>query len=224
LQARQNIDPVSVLEKVDSFISPEMPKGMFVTMFYGIISLESKDFKCASAGHNPGLLYKAQEKRLLRLNPKGLPLGLNLSESQLQREVISIQLEPGDLLLLYTDGITECRNLSGEQFGLSRLAEFMQAHNNLSCDGLAKLLEQKLAEFAGSSEQKDDVTLVLLKLEETRPQTEIRPEGQSLASIPQPAAESKPDQQAEETKIDDLPQESTADSGLRSGISEPLDN
>ena len=205
LQARQSTDPVSVLEKVDSFISPEMPKGMIVTMFYGIINLESKEFKCASAGHNPGLLFKAKEKRLLRLNPKGLPLGLNLSESQLQREILSIQLEPGDLLLLYTDGITECRNPSGEQFGLSRLAEFIQAHSNLSCDDLANLLEQKLAEFAEGSEQKDDVTLVLFKREEARPPTEYRPDGQSLASIPEPVAESKPDQPAIETKIDDLP-------------------
>ena len=193
LQARQSTDPVSVLEKVDSFISPEMPKGMFVTMFYGIINLESKEFKCASAGHNPGLLYKAKEKRLLRLNPKGLPLGLNLSQSQLQREVISIQLEPGDLLLLYTDGITECRNLSGEQFGSSRLGEFIQAYNNLNCDDLANLLEQRLAEFAGSSDQKDDVTLVLFKLEESRPPTEFRPDGQSLNSISEPVAEPKTD-------------------------------
>jgi serine phosphatase RsbU (regulator of sigma subunit)/anti-sigma regulatory factor (Ser/Thr protein kinase) len=224
LQARQSTDPVSVLEKVDSFISPEMPKGMFVTMFYGIINLESKEFKCASAGHNPGLLFKAKEKRLLRLNPKGLPLGLNLSESQLQREVISIQLEPGDLLLLYTDGITECRNLSGEQFGSSRLTEFIQAHNNLSCDDLAKLLEQKLAEFAEGSEQRDDVTLVLFKLEEIRPPMEFRPDRQSQTAIQEPAAEPKLDQQAIGTKIDDPPLGSTANSGLRSDISEPLDN
>jgi len=189
LQARQSTDPVSVLEKVDSFISPEMPKGIFVTMFYGIINLESKEFRCASAGHNPALLLKAQGKRLLRLNPKGLPLGLKLSESQLQREALSIQLEPSDLLLLYTDGITECRNPSGEQFGPGRLAEFMQAHSNLSCEKLAKLLEQRLAEFTGGFEQKDDVTLVLFRLEETRSPKEFRPEAQSLASIPEPVAD-----------------------------------
>lgn len=163
LQARQNPDPAAVLEKVDSFIAPEMPKGMFVTMFYAIIDLRTKEMKCASAGHTPGLLYRLAENKLIRLNPRGLPLGLTLSVSGQERDSLTIQMVEGDLLVLYTDGITECMNPQGQQFGLNRLTEFLQTNGNLSADLIAKSLDQKLLEFSSRAEPKDDITLVLFK-------------------------------------------------------------
>ena len=163
LQARQNQDPAAVLEKIDSFIAAEMPKGMFVTMFYAVLDLQTKEMKCASAGHTPGLVYRLAENKLIRLNPKGLPLGLTFSVSGQKRDSLTFQMAEGDLLVLYTDGVTECLNPQGEQFGLNRLTEFLQTNGHLNSDLIAKSLDQKLLEFSGRAEPKDDITLVIFK-------------------------------------------------------------
>jgi sigma-B regulation protein RsbU (phosphoserine phosphatase) len=166
LQARQSRNPAEVLEKVDSFISSDIPKGMFVTMFYAVVNLEDRNFVCASAGHNPAFLLRAEENKLIQINPRGLPLGLKLTDRPYAHETFTSQLHTNDLLVLYTDGITECRNASGEQFGANRLTELIQAQAHLTPEQLAYALEQRLNEFSGALEPKDDITLVIFKLGE----------------------------------------------------------
>ena len=163
-QALDQLDPARVLDQVDSFISSDIPKGMFVTMFYAVLNLTAGKLCCASAGHNPALFYQHKEKKILRINPRGKPLGLKLSSPELGRESVSLKLAPADILVLYTDGITECRNPAGEQFGLGRLSEFVHTNSSQSAEELKNLLEQKLREFSGSAQSADDITLVIFKL------------------------------------------------------------
>jgi len=173
LQAQNELDPARVLDRVDAFITAEIPKGMFVTMFYAVVNLAASQLACASAGHNPALLYQSKAKKIVRINPRGMPLGLKLSGKDVGRESVRLQLAVQDILVLYTDGITECRNPAGEQFGLGRLSELIHTHSFQGAEELKNLLEQKLREFSGSADSVDDVTLVIFKLAAQEGQTEL---------------------------------------------------
>lgn len=163
LQAKGVHDPAQLLARVDSFISAEIPKGMFVTMFYCIYDLASKQVTCASAGHNPALVYKPEEKKLIRVNPRGLPLGLSLSEGQISRETSQFSLQPGDTLVLYTDGLIEATDNLGKQFGLDRLGEQVQASAKDGAQEMVASIDRAFNEFCQGKENRDDITLVILK-------------------------------------------------------------
>ncbi len=224
LQAKQSKNPAEVLEKVDSFISGDMPKGVFVTMFYAVINLDTKSLACASAGHNPAYLLRTEENKLMRLHPRGLPLGLKLSDSQQGRETITLPLVQNDLLVLYTDGITECRNRAGEQFGANRLTEFIQAQAHLLPAEMVISLEQRLNQFSENLEPKDDITLVILKLGEVTESPE--PGSRKLILKPQPESEESSVEKKEgnvhiaEPRV----QESASPSENLPDIHKPIDN
>jgi phosphoserine phosphatase RsbU/P len=131
----------------------------FVTLFYGILDPAEHRFWFCNAGHeNPFLLSLDREPR--RLTEGGVVLSI-LEEFPYQEETLS--LTPGDLMVVFSDGITEAINQNQEQFGEARLGQLIMQHRNESSTELIESIIQGVRQFAGPVQQMDDMTLLVLK-------------------------------------------------------------
>jgi len=149
---------------------------MFVTMFYVVLDSRERIISYASAGHNPMVLYRAATEESFFLKPAGFPVGIDLPDASLFARTIQVErvaLEQGDLLIVYTDGITEAMNAQMEQFGTPRLLAAVRRHAHLTTQEFCLQLERELADFTGDTPQSDDITLVAIKERMSAPDLKI---------------------------------------------------
>ncbi|MFM7463907.1 MAG: PP2C family protein-serine/threonine phosphatase [Cyanobium sp.] len=136
----------------------------FVTLFYSDYDPRSRRLRYANAAHNPPLLWRRQQARVERLDAPGLLIGL---QSEADYECRQVRLEPGDVVLYYTDGVTEATGFSGERFDEDRLMKAFQGACGSSA-GAQSILDQlfaRLDRFLGADRQpEDDASLVVLKV------------------------------------------------------------
>ena len=166
METRDNASAGDVLARLHAFVSADMRKGMFVTMLYAVLDSRNRVVSYASAGHTPLLLYRARTDETFFLNPRGLPVGLAGSDARTferNLDVERLRLHAGDLLLLYTDGITEARNAAGEEFGETRLAAALKRWGQAPAEEFLQHLEAELRSFTGDGALQDDLTLVAIK-------------------------------------------------------------
>jgi sigma-B regulation protein RsbU (phosphoserine phosphatase) len=116
----------------------------------------------SNAGHNHPLLFYGRGGEVTPLTAKGMALGVLTGIELEQRET---KLEPGDLLVLYTDGVTDALNAEMEEFGLPRLLSVVAEHREASAADVIRAINQAVDEFVGDTPQFDDFTLVVLKRE-----------------------------------------------------------
>lgn len=152
--------PAEGIAKANHLICADAAEGMFVTLFYTRLDPVTGRIDYVNAGHDPPLLYQAQRDRLTLLERTGMILGI---DDNTPFEQGSIELDRGDFLLLYTDGITDATDLQGEAFGRGRLQEVIRANRRESGAGLVQAIEEALRAHAGPSAPFDDVTMVALK-------------------------------------------------------------
>jgi len=151
---------------MNSFVTEDMRKGMFVTMFYVVLDSVNRAVSYASAGHNPMILYRGGQDATYFLKPKGIPVGINASAEDLFRKTISVEkltLRQDDMLVIYTDGITEAMNATREQFGEGRLLASIKRHGHRTAEEFAEALNREIHEFTAGALQNDDITLVAIK-------------------------------------------------------------
>jgi serine phosphatase RsbU (regulator of sigma subunit)/anti-sigma regulatory factor (Ser/Thr protein kinase)/transposase len=166
LEARGNRSAVDILSRVNDFVTEDVKKGMFVTIFLVVLDSINRKISFASAGHNPMVLYRYEEDKTYFLNPRGIPLGIRLPENISFTEAIeaeSIKLKKDDILVVYTDGITEAMNPDREQFGMTRFLQFIKNYSFLTPEDFAEKLNEELLEFTRGAAQNDDITLVAIK-------------------------------------------------------------
>lgn len=179
MEARGNRSASDVMSRMNAFVTEDMKKGMFVTMFYVVLDSVNRVVTYASAGHNPMILYRGGQDATYFLKPKGIPVGINAPDQDLFRKTISVEkltLRQDDMLVIYTDGITEAMNPGREQFGEARLLAAIKRHGHKTAQEFAEALSQEIHEFTAGALQNDDITLVAIKektqveerLEETR--------------------------------------------------------
>ena len=150
-------DPVSIVSEVNDSLSRRGIEGRFVTLLYGTLDITSGKLRLLSAGHpDPILISENDETRLLPCKPC-LPVGI-LAEHKYV--VTEYWLKPGDTLLLYSDGITEARDVRREFFGEDRLQEIAQCYNSTLPRVLIDRIFEKLETFTSS--RKDDQTALAL--------------------------------------------------------------
>jgi len=126
----------------------------------------NRDVSYASAGHNPMILYRGQSDTTYFLKPKGIPVGINTPDQELFRKTISVEklrLRQDDMLVIYTDGITEAMNTEREQFGEGRLLAAIKTYGHLTPQEFSDKLNAEIEEFTGGAPQNDDITLVAVK-------------------------------------------------------------
>lgn len=168
LEARGNKRASFVLEKINEAAMGDIKKGMYVTMFYVILDSKKRSVNFASAGHNPMMLYRDDVKSVSFLNPGGIAVGIDLGDpEEFNKRIISekLKLKKGDLLFIYTDGITEAMNEKREQYGETRLIEFIKKYHHLPASDFKMKLNDEISAFTKGYPQTDDITFVVLKLE-----------------------------------------------------------
>jgi len=165
-EARGNKNAADVLARVNDFVINDMKRGMFVTVFYIILDSKNRTINYASAGHNPMILYRGSTQKSYYLNPRGFPIGISLPDKALFRNSIesdSLRLKRDDVLLAFTDGITEAMNGRRDQYGDERFLEAIRSHGHLSAEPLVERLHDELDVFTEGSPQNDDITLVAIR-------------------------------------------------------------
>lgn len=157
--AQRLVAPGEVLQRVNELICPDTPANMFVTCLYAVLDPGTGHLRYANAGHDTP--YVHHDHRTIELRARGMPLGLMTDMTYDEQEA---QLEPGDHVVFYSDGLVEAHNRDRQMFGFPKLKELVAKHTGGS--GLIDHLLAELDLFTGSGwEQEDDVTLVTLKRE-----------------------------------------------------------
>lgn len=152
--------PALALERANRWITRDSEAGMFVTIFYGILEPASGRLHYSCAGHNPPLLYRAAEGTFVELRAPGIALGvlesIRLTEAELR-------LAPGDVLVCYTDGVTEAVDERLEAFGLERLQALIAARHGEPATAIVEAISAAVDEHGHGQPPFDDVTLVVVK-------------------------------------------------------------
>ncbi|MEN8176846.1 MAG: SpoIIE family protein phosphatase, partial [Pseudomonadota bacterium] len=157
--ARRGLPPSEVLRRVNATLAAENPSSMFVTLIYGEYHPHCGGLAIANAGHNPPLVRRSNGEVEVLSAKAHLPLGA-MPDSRY--ETLEATLQPGDGLLLYTDGITEAMAPSGEEWGINR---FSRIYSELQGDSqtFSQAILDRIDAFCGTAEQHDDITLLLLQ-------------------------------------------------------------
>ncbi len=164
LESARAGSPRQLVAAVHAALRQDIPEGMFVTLFCALLAPDAGRVRCCRAGHNPAYLYSPGSGQLAAIMPGGQPLGTSLAvESDfLERlEEETAVFEEGDMLVVYTDGVTEAVDPRGQQFGESRLEEAIREAGKGGPRKLADEISARLGEFTGGLPQADDITLVI---------------------------------------------------------------
>jgi sigma-B regulation protein RsbU (phosphoserine phosphatase) len=148
------------IQKANNLILQDSKSSMFVTLFYAVLDPKKKAIQYVNAGHCPPLLYSTRTGNVSKMQPGGIALGV-VEDIELQEK--ELKLEKNDIVVLYTDGITEAVNEKDEQFGETRFIAVVKNNSALSPCELADKIRDEVFTFAQGQPQHDDFTLVVLK-------------------------------------------------------------
>ena len=153
-------EPELALGAANRRILADTGSGLFVTVFYGVLDPTSGDLTYANAGHNPPCLLSARDGNAVQeLDRTGLPLGILDGATWQQR---AVRLAPGDVLLLYSDGITDAQNAHEAFFDEDRLREFVRTSRGRSARDIQDGLIAQVDAFVGDTPQFDDITMMVV--------------------------------------------------------------
>jgi sigma-B regulation protein RsbU (phosphoserine phosphatase) len=152
--------PALAIRDANTIIANDSKSGMFVTLFYGVLDSTTRAFTYVNAGHNPPLHYRASDGTLTELETTGIAMGA-LSDAKYTQE--SVQMAPGDILVLYTDGVTEAENAQLEMFDLEPLKKVILASRTLSSKDIIQEILNAVRTFSGDQPQSDDLTLMVIR-------------------------------------------------------------
>ena len=152
--------PGSVVTQANNLILADARSELFVTLFYLILKPDSGEIAFVNAGHMPPLLIAATDGSIEELRTEGMALGILPDVGFEERKA---QLEPGDCIILYTDGVTDAWDSDKQMYGRDRLAETARANRGLSAADLAQSIDSDVAAFAGGAPEYDDFTLLVVR-------------------------------------------------------------
>jgi serine phosphatase RsbU (regulator of sigma subunit) len=152
------------LREVAAALMHDLPEDMFVTMTYGILDHHTRSFRFARAGHDPLLHYQRASGQVTPHSPKGTAIGLiRTAEFQGLYQEEEIRLEPGDAVVLFTDGITETTDAAGNEFSRSRLMQTLATQPAEDAMGISAAVFDHVNRFSRGEAPQDDQTLVVIK-------------------------------------------------------------
>ena len=155
IYGQNELNPNTVLQKANEYMAKDNAESMFTTVFYGILNVETGTFSYSNAGHNPPMLLRDNEVTVIEptQNPAiGVMEGVKFNSKE-------IQLKPGDLLLMFTDGVSEAQNIDNEEYGEERIKKVILNNSNNSPEELNNSIFDSLEDFRGNAEQFDDITI-----------------------------------------------------------------
>ena len=166
--SRSHRSPRALLVELNDLLADHLDNRSFITMTYAVIDLEAGTLTCARAGHTPLLVVSGGESHVVV--PSGMVLGLRLPGAGTRfSELLEEHTQPltaGDVIVLYTDGITEAMTADGDLFGDEALSRVVLANQDLDAAGIRERILRDVRAFVGDAEPHDDMTMVVLKLKE----------------------------------------------------------
>ena len=163
IRASTSSDPSvkDAISHANRLICADSKTNMFVTLFYAILDSNNTTLQYINAGHNPPLLLREEPGDVVLLKAEGIPLGLF---PDIDLPIEEVKLKKGDVLVLYTDGVTEAINAKREQFETERLSRVVRKNHHLPAQAIIKAIQAELKAFVCDQPQYDDITLVILKV------------------------------------------------------------
>jgi sigma-B regulation protein RsbU (phosphoserine phosphatase) len=159
IEANHDRNMIEQVERLNAGIHSVSDSDRFVTLLLAEIDTQKRTLRYVNCGHNPALLFRAKTGVFTRMNSSCPPIGLSPEESC---ALASENLMAGDMLVFYTDGVTEAENRLGEEFGMQRLSETVLRGASLSAEDLMSNIYNAAADFCGD-EFNDDVTILVVK-------------------------------------------------------------
>ncbi len=153
------------LRQTNMHIARLVKRGMFVTAIFAVLNVYTHEMEVCSAGHNPMVVYVERKGRCATLNPSGIALGFDkgpIFDRTLKAS--KLVLEPGDRVVMYTDGVVEAMNSQNEQYGEERFYRFCLTHARMRSRDFVRALVRDLDQHKGDAEQHDDITIATIRM------------------------------------------------------------
>jgi sigma-B regulation protein RsbU (phosphoserine phosphatase) len=160
LEAREERDMLEAVNRLNSGIHSVSGGNRYVTLLLAEIDIHSQTIRYVNCGHNPALLFQAKNHDVVPMDSSCFPIGMFDS---LGCTINPVSLTAGDILVLYTDGVTEAENSLGEEFGMERLSNLIRRDHILSADGLMNHILETVTDFSRDVGFDDDATIVVVK-------------------------------------------------------------
>lgn len=155
--------PHAMFERLDRMVRDTTERRRLITLLYSIFDLEEKRLTVVAAGHPPPLHYRRASHTIEEVSAPALPLGTRLGGSFVEK---TVDIAPGDVVLLYTDGVTETQNRRGDAYGTDRLRErLLRSARDRKARNIREDLLSDVWTFKGDAEQLDDITLIAVRLD-----------------------------------------------------------
>ena len=160
-----HLDLTALIGGVNRLVHESSPTAFFASLFYAEYEPASRSLRYVNAGHNPPIIVRSRTEccELFHLRAQAVPIGMY---AEAQFEATQFQLAENDTLVAYTDGITEAANPSGELWGLERLESLLRSCGRMSQSEILERILGEVSDFANGEPQRDDVTLVVMKVQE----------------------------------------------------------
>jgi len=164
--ARYTHSPAEIQKEMNGLFFENTRHDAFISMIYAVFDMKENRLVMARSGHNPVIHYHQKKNEVTLIRGEGLALGLEKGElfDQLIEES-TIQLRRGDFFIFYTDGLTEARNKTREEFGEERLQKLIIEQSNLTAEGMLRSIYKEVKKFSKGTHQHDDMTLIIVKVD-----------------------------------------------------------
>lgn len=156
--------PSKVLGAVNRYLFPDIREDMFISLNYGVLDPEKGRMVFTRAGHDPALVFRKATGLVESMRPKGLALGIDEGDVfERVTEDCVVEMESGDCVLFFTDGVKEALDLNEEEFGMERLSKVFSESAALGAEVVVKRVQEAVEKFSGEGAQMDDVTIVAIE-------------------------------------------------------------
>ncbi|MCH7782669.1 PP2C family protein-serine/threonine phosphatase [candidate division KSB1 bacterium] len=165
--AKEVTSPREILCKLNRIFYENAPRKVFISVIYGVFDFKTGILTYARAGHLPLIVWCENHKKTLQKIPAGMAIGLDSGDKfdDLLEEATCI-LEPGDLFLFFTDGISEAGRADGEEFGEERLKNILSRFAGNSPDIILEEIKDNVLRFIGKSGRHDDITAIAVQMKD----------------------------------------------------------
>jgi sigma-B regulation protein RsbU (phosphoserine phosphatase) len=157
----QNDSPAKVLEQINHFYIHNVNLTTFITAFLAHFDGQTQTLTYSNAGHTPPLAVRKKGNQSIWFKPTSAAIGL---AEEYSSAPASTQLSQGDVVLFYTDGVTEAMNPQRQQFGMEKLEALVRANADLSAQELITVVREAVADFSAGKPMADDTTIIALKV------------------------------------------------------------
>jgi sigma-B regulation protein RsbU (phosphoserine phosphatase) len=154
-------DASKIVTWINRGIAGKIDIERFATLSFLTYDMNARTIEYSNAAHHPLMIYRAATGTIESIDTEGLPIGL---EPQTKYGLATATLAPGDILVLYTDGVIEAMNARGEQYSYESLARIIKENKDMEPDDLTEIIKTDIENFVGNAKQHDDQTLLLMKI------------------------------------------------------------